>query len=101
MQNKTLEIATCSDRDLIFAVNWHGVENDLSQILRTALIGACWRKQDGYGKPGHTPPQGWDWSGIRDSTTKAQGEMAKTIRTILAKHRIATITVTYEDHVEF
>lgn len=39
MQTKTLEIATCLDRDLIFAVNWHGVENDLSQILRTALMG--------------------------------------------------------------
>ena len=101
MQTKTLEIATCSDRDLIFAVNWHGVENDLSQALRIALRGECWRKQNGYGKRGYTPPQGWDWSGIRDSTTYAQGEMAKSLRTILAKNRIATITLSYEDHVAF
>ncbi len=27
-----------------------------------------WLMQDGYGVPGYTPPQGYDWSGIRDST---------------------------------
>jgi hypothetical protein len=27
-----------------------------------------WSMQDGYGTPGATPPQGMDWSGVRDST---------------------------------
>lgn len=30
-----------------------------------------WALQDGYGEPGFWPPQGWDWSGIRDSSEKA------------------------------
>jgi len=30
-----------------------------------------WALQDGYGSPGFTPEQGWDWSGIRDSTPEA------------------------------
>lgn len=30
-----------------------------------------WALQDGYGEPGYTPEQGWDWSGIRDSSTEA------------------------------
>lgn len=32
---------------------------------------AIWSLQDGYGEPGYTPEQGWDWSGIRDSSTEA------------------------------
>jgi hypothetical protein len=27
-----------------------------------------WSMQDGYGEPGFMPEQGYDWSGIRDST---------------------------------
>jgi hypothetical protein len=30
-----------------------------------------WALQDGYGDPGFTPVQGWDWSGIRDSSVAA------------------------------
>lgn len=30
-----------------------------------------WSLQDGYGEPGYTPVQGWDWSGIRDSSPEA------------------------------
>lgn len=30
-----------------------------------------WALQDGYGEPGIDPPQGWDWSGIRDSSPAA------------------------------
>lgn len=36
-----------------------------------------WEAQDGYGSPGYTPPQGWDWSGIRDSSYRAVVEMAE------------------------
>ena len=30
-----------------------------------------WSLQDGYGVAGYTPPQGHDWSGIRDSSPEA------------------------------
>lgn len=30
-----------------------------------------WSLQDGYGEPGYLPPQGYDWSGIRDSSPEA------------------------------
>lgn len=33
-----------------------------------AVLDAIWANQDGYGIPGYTPPQGHDWSGIRDSS---------------------------------
>jgi hypothetical protein len=36
---------------------------------------AFWRIQDGYGRPGVTPPQGIDWSGIRDSSDAAVAQM--------------------------
>lgn len=31
----------------------------------------AWKLQDGYGSVGFTPDQGWDWSGIRDSSPAA------------------------------
>lgn len=30
-----------------------------------------WALSDGYGEPGYVPEQGYDWSGIRDSSTEA------------------------------
>ena len=30
-----------------------------------------WSIQDGYGTPGYLPDQGYDWSGIRDSSPDA------------------------------
>ncbi len=35
------------------------------------ITDAIWATQDGYGIPGYTPPQGEDWSGIRDSSESA------------------------------
>lgn len=34
-----------------------------------------WSIQDGYGEAGYTPPQGFDWSGIRDSSPEATRAM--------------------------
>lgn len=36
-----------------------------------------WALQDGYGKPGFMPAQGWDWSGIRDSSDEALAKMTE------------------------
>lgn len=32
-----------------------------------AARATIWAMQDGYGAKGYTPPQGQDWSGVRDS----------------------------------
>ena len=101
MKTKTLEVATCSDWDLVLATNWAALKSDLSPEVEKEVLEATWRKQDGYGKPGFRPPQGWDWSGIRDSSSQAKGNMAKAIRKVLGKHRITAITVIYEDYVRF
>jgi hypothetical protein len=37
---------------------------------RTACV-LLWSLQDGYGEPGYVPSQGYDWSGIRDSSDSA------------------------------
>lgn len=34
-----------------------------------------WKLSDGYGKKGYIPVQGYDWSGIRDSSVEAIWEM--------------------------
>lgn len=42
----------------------HAAWTSGSQAARDIL----WSIQDGYGEPGFMPPQGYDWSGVRDST---------------------------------
>ena len=39
--------------------------------MSSALGEAIYALQDGYGAAGHVPPQGYDWSGIRDSSIGA------------------------------
>ena len=46
---------------------------------REKLNDEVWDLQDGYGQPGHTPEQGWDWSGIRDSSPEAKVAMIKVV----------------------
>lgn len=36
---------------------------------------AIWALSDGYGEQGYIPEQGYDWSGIRDSTAEAVDAM--------------------------
>lgn len=44
--------------------------SDIHAAIRTSdtALNIAWSLQDGYGVAGYTPPQGYDWSGIRDST---------------------------------
>jgi hypothetical protein len=37
----------------------------------TETLVALWAESDGYGEQGYVPEQGYDWSGIRDSTPDA------------------------------
>lgn len=55
----------------------------LTPRQRRLIDDACWNLQDGYGVPGYEPLQGWDWSGIRDSTPEAFHLMAEAIRAII------------------
>lgn len=40
-----------------------------------AVKEAVWAESDGYDEPGFIPVQGYDWSGIRDSTPEAVTRM--------------------------
>lgn len=44
-----------------------------------ATRAALWALQDGYGEPGYMPAQGYDWSGIRDSSPAAIARMAQAV----------------------
>ena len=44
--------------------------------------------QDGYGEPGFIPEQGYDWSGVRDSTPKAVQEMYHAVIAARQKERM-------------
>jgi len=48
-----------------------------------AVVDAVWALQDGYGVAGFTPAQGFDWSGIRDSTPDTVEAMAQEVRRIV------------------
>jgi hypothetical protein len=47
----------------------HAVWNSPRANTDAALV--IWMYSDGYGAPGFIPEQGYDWSGIRDSSTDA------------------------------
>lgn len=44
------------------------------------LIEIMWSLQDGYGSPGFVPVQGYDWSGVRDSTPDALRAIYRAIK---------------------
>ena len=67
---KTLDVKTCDDWELVLAVNSPSSVTDLPENVLTEVLVETWKHQDGYGRPGRTPPQGWDFSGIRDSTPR-------------------------------
>lgn len=42
---------------------WNDATEEVAELI--------WSLQDGYGEPGAMPAQGYDWSGIRDSSPEA------------------------------
>ena len=94
---KTLDVKTCDDWELVLAANSPSSVTDLPENVLTEVLLETWKHQDGYGRPGRTPPQGWDFSGIRDSTPRAQCRMAEAVRRVLDKHGITTVTLTGQD----
>jgi hypothetical protein len=47
----------------------HKAWNDVDSSTETLV--ALWAESDGYGEQGYVPEQGYDWSGIRDSSEGA------------------------------
>jgi hypothetical protein len=52
--------------------------SEILELPESGLVGATY--QDGYGISGYTPPQGEDWSGIRDSSESAVRAMYEIVR---------------------
>ena len=65
----------------------------MSEKIRDIIVEETWNLQDGYGEQGFMPTQGWDWSGIRDSSDEAIINMANNIRRILNKYQVIIIRV--------
>lgn len=66
---------------------WYRFEGTLDLLrINEALFtndesfGRIWDLQDGYGEAGFTPPQGYDWSGIRDSSPEGRARMDEVAR---------------------
>lgn len=55
---------------------------ELAAEVKRTLDAAVWRLQDGYGAPGYTPAQGWDWSGIRDSSREAKVAIVAAVKAL-------------------
>lgn len=80
--------------ELVCFVAHYAYSTDLPTPAQDELNKVVWELQDGFGEAGFTPPQGWDWSGIRDSSHQTQAKMADAIRATLRNHNIHSFTVT-------
>lgn len=90
--SKAVRVDQLPDWELVATVS--RCEVDLPEALREELDAALWSLTDAYGEEGYLPPQGWDWSGIRDSSDEAKGRMARYLRQRLAGAGITQFTVT-------
>lgn len=63
-----LDVGYCTVHGQMMAVIHHVWNN---RATSEATMRAIWAWADAYGEPGALPPQGYDWSGIRDSTPVA------------------------------
>lgn len=80
------EVQGLDDWKLIVVTNHYSYVSSLPDLVRDEIKDRVWATQDGYGTPGFVPAQGWDWSGIRDSSEAAQKEMAALVRALF--HRL-------------
>ena len=92
---KTIVIDKATSWELILLFN--RFDPQVSKAIRDKMFLLTWELQDGYGEPGFTPIQGWDWSGIRDSSDKAKRKIGSCIRSFLKINKIKSIT--YKERV--
>lgn len=89
-------VAEMKDWDLVVLACHHSRKAvSLSESERDSLYRAVYSRSDGYGEPGYIPVQGYDWSGVRDSSLQAQEAMVRAARWWFANRHIAEVT--YED----
>ncbi len=67
---------------------------NVPKALINEIFRKTWEIQDGYGKAGFTPSQGWDWSGIRDSSKFARAVMEANVIQMLQDSGIEVVQIT-------
>ena len=67
---------------------------NLTTSFRVKCFRFIWATQDGYGTPGYTPDQGYDWSGIRDSSPEAKKKMCDYVVKQLALTNLVALKYT-------
>ena len=89
---KGIEVEDVGDWELVCFFNYYRYTVvSMDQRQRNFIMER--ELQDGHGEPGFVPAQGWDWSGIRDSSDEAQAKMAAWIRRYLRQHGIGRLVV--------
>lgn len=86
------DVASIEDWNLVCILMHHSYEPDLSRTVFNTVYKALYSLNDAYGPRGHIPAQGYDWSGIRDSSEAARKEMAISARKILAAFGIVRLS---------
>jgi hypothetical protein len=94
VNRREVKITSLTGWELVCLFN-HGrsVVLNMAKEVQGQIMDRVWAIQDGYGEPGFTPAQGWDWSGIRDSSDLAKVKMAFAILAILHNFEFTTLTV--------
>lgn len=80
------KLSEISAWDLIVRLcHWSYKVINLDRRQADAVYRAIWAESDGYGERGFIPAQGYDWSGIRDSSPAAVSRMAAAALVLLAR----------------
>ncbi len=86
MMKKTLEkvdVTTVDDWQLcVIACHW-AADAVLPDAQKNELYKRVYAQSDAYGPVGFIPSQGYDWSGVRDSTEESVVAMGKAAREYL------------------
>ena len=89
MATKNLKPTT---HDLNWALVAEAIRGDtydrLDARAKDELLRETWKHTDAYGSVGLVPAQGWDWSGIRDSSEPAIAKIATVARRVLKRHGV-------------
>lgn len=88
---EVLDVETCDSWKLILVTCSFSYHNNLFQNVKDKLYKLVYSKSDGYGIEGYIPPQGYDWSGIRDSSENAHQNMTDIARRFLLDNGISKI----------
>lgn len=81
VKTEVLQVVDTTDWDLVVKICHHSYQiTNLKTAEWSDLYRAIYAQSDGYGEKGYIPCQGYDWSGIRDSSDKARADMARVAR---------------------